>query len=108
MEPWRTPKQNSLPIKAILFIVLGAVVLIGFILQKTNPRLARVGPSISSNSSILCDVSVSAPAPITATQNEHIERYPVLESPESAAADDFPAREVPYFWLVGGTLPFKR
>jgi CHAT domain len=91
MEPGQTPKQNSLPVKAILFIVVGAAVVIWVILQRNSPRQSSVAPPGSTNSSIANDVSTPptqpAPAPMTATQNEHVERYPLLDSPESAAAE---------------------
>jgi hypothetical protein len=84
MEPGQTPKENSLPVKAILFIVVGAAVLIWFILQRNSPRRSSVAPgsSISNDASAL-----PPPAPVTATQNEQVERYPLLDSPESASAD---------------------
>jgi hypothetical protein len=88
MDPGQTPKQNSLPVKAILLIVLGAAVVIWFILQKSSPRQTSVAPPPPSSSSISNDVSSNtAPTPMTATQNEHVDRYPLLDSPESAAAD---------------------
>jgi hypothetical protein len=88
MEPGQTPKQSSLPVMAILFIVLGAAVVIWFILQRNSPQQTGVAPPSSSGSSMSNEVSAPPPpVPITAKQNEHVERYPLLDSPESAAAD---------------------
>src|ERR1700688_1006613 len=88
MEPAQTPKRSTLPVKAILFIVLGAAVVIWYILQRNSPQQTSVAPPSSSGSSMSNEVSAPPPpVPITATQNEHVERYPLLDSPESAAAD---------------------
>src|ERR1700721_2942657 len=88
MEPGQTPKRSTLPVKAILLIVLSAAVVIWFILQRNGSLQYRVGPRVSSNSSMSNDVSTNtAAAPTAVAQDEHVERYPLLDSPESAAAD---------------------
>jgi hypothetical protein len=88
MEPGQTPKRSTLPVKAILLIVLSAAVVIWFILQRNGSLQYRVGPPVSSNSSMSNDVSTNtAAAPTAVAQDEHVERYPLLDSPESAAAD---------------------
>jgi len=91
MESGQTPKQNTLPIKAILLIVLGAAVVIWFILQRNRPQQSSVAPPASSGSSISNDVSTNTAAPTVATQNEQVERYPMLDSPDAVPADqEFP------------------
>ncbi len=103
MESGQTPKQNTLPIKAILLIVLGAAVVIWFILQRSRPRQSSVAPPISSGSSISSDVSVPGPLPAAVnqsapvrprsapTRSEQVERYPMLDSPDTVTADqEFP------------------
>jgi hypothetical protein len=91
MESGQTPKQNTVPIKAILLIVPGAAVVIRFILQRNRPQQSSVAPPASSGSSISNDVSTNTAAPTVATQNEQVERYPMLDSPDAVPADqEFP------------------
>jgi hypothetical protein len=100
MESGQTPKQNTLPIKAILLIVLGAGVVIWFILQRTSPRQSSVAPPVPSGSSISNSMSVpappssmsaSAPRSPAIAQPEQVERYPMLDSPDAVPADqEFP------------------
>ena len=97
MDPVPAPKQNTLPIKTILLILLGAAIAIWFILQRNKPRESSGNPPISHGGGFGNDTSegstVPAPDPkqVSGAQDERVERYPMLDSPDSVAADqEFP------------------
>jgi hypothetical protein len=87
------PKANTLPIKPILLIVLAAGVAIWFISQRNNSS-NRTAPRTSSNNSLsnsLSNGATSASAP--GDQNERVEKYPMLASPDQEPPDkEFPVQ----------------
>jgi hypothetical protein len=82
---------SAISVKTILLVLLGAAVVVWFILRP-NPTSAPP----TSGSSIGNDMSTgasraSAPSPATAAQNERIERYPMLDCPDAVPPDqEFP------------------
>ena len=91
MDSGQSPKSNTLPVKTILLILLGAAIAIWFILQRNKPQGL---PRVSSGSSIANDMSNATALPTQATSQAHqerVERYPMLDSPDSVTADqEFP------------------
>jgi hypothetical protein len=102
MNPEPLPKTNEFPLKKILWIVLGAAVVIWFILQRNNtPRIASsgsqtssAGPAARSNSSLSDEMSSGTSATtntgssqVPQQQNERVERYPMLDAPDSVAPE---------------------
>jgi hypothetical protein len=84
MDPGPSPKQNTLPVKAILLIVLVASVAVWFILRRNNPQ--QTSARSSSSGSMANDLS-NGTAQSAATHDERVERYPMLDSPDSVAVD---------------------
>jgi CHAT domain len=92
-EPEPSPKTNASPVKMILWIVLGAAVVIWFILQRNTSQTPSAGPAARSNSSLSNEMSAgtsSYPAPPSQAaqqQNERVERYPMLDAPDEVALE---------------------
>ncbi len=101
MIPEPLPKTSASPVKKILWIVIGAAVVIWFILQRNPSRPApdgyqqsSVGSASRSNSSLANDMSAGTPANPSAgssqvpqEQNERVERYPMLDAPDEVAPE---------------------
>jgi CHAT domain-containing protein len=91
MDSGQSPKSNTLPVKTILLILLGAAIAIWFILQRNKPPGL---PRVSSGGSIANDMSNATALPTPAASpapQERVERYPMLDSPDSVTADqEFP------------------
>ena len=99
MNPQPQPKTNALPVKAILWIVLGAAVVIWFIVQRNTSRpspggqqsgvapAARSKSSLSNEMSAPSNASVAPPQSLPGGQDERIERYPMLDSPDEVAPE---------------------
>ena len=94
MKPEPSAKANASPVKMILWIVLGAAVVIWFILQRNTSQTPSAGPAARSNSSLSNDMSAGtssypAPPPPQAAQqqNERVERYPMLDAPDEVALE---------------------
>ncbi len=91
-----TPKE-PVPVKMILFIVLGAAALVWFITQR-NSRVPGAVPA-ASTSSMSNNMAADAPpppppatpAPVAQAREEELERYPMLDCPDAAPSDqEFP------------------
>jgi hypothetical protein len=96
MNPEPVPKTNQIPVKTILWIVLGTAVIIWFILQRNNA--SQPAPTVRPNSSIANDMSPgtttsagAAPSQVQPERNERVERYPMLDAPDDVAPEqEFP------------------
>jgi hypothetical protein len=101
MIPEPSPKTNAFPLKTILWIVAGAAVVIWFILQRNTAQPAPsgsqqsgAGPAARPNSSIANDMSAgtatnasTSSSQVPEEQNQRVERYPMLDSPDEVAPE---------------------
>ena len=88
MDSAQPPKSNSLPVKTILLILLGAAIAIWFILQGNQPQGIPRGSSSSPIANDISNHPLPGPSP---APGESVEKYPMLDSPDSVAADqEFP------------------
>src|SRR5208282_6934825 len=80
-----TPGSAPTPVRPILFIVLGAAVVIWFIVQR-NSRVPHPTPAASQNS-LANNVTAEPPK----ASEEQIERYPMLDCPDAVPPEqEFP------------------
>jgi hypothetical protein len=95
MEPPPSPQpQGSIPVKKIVFVLLGIAAVAWYIGQRNTPTApARSG----QHNSMANDMSAGTSAPATpastatAAQNEAVERYPMMASPDEVQPEkEFP------------------
>src|ERR1700678_4540798 len=90
MDPGLSPKPKGVaPAKKSLFVVLGVAIAIWYIAHQNTQTAPRVGPhsSISNDMSAGPGSPTVAPSPVSATQNERVERYPLILSPDQVQPD---------------------
>ena len=94
MNPEPSPKISASPVKMILWIVVGAAVVIWFILQRNTFQAPSAGPAARSNSSLANDMSAgtttypnSGSSQVPQQQNQRVERYPMLDAPDEVALE---------------------
>ena len=95
MEPPPSPQpQSSIPVKKIVFVLLGIAAVAWYIGQRNTPSApARPG----QHNSMANDMSDGTRVPVTPTstapaaQNEAVERYPMIASPDEVQPEkEFP------------------
>ena len=96
MEPPPSPQpQSSIPVKKIVFVLLGIAAVAWYIGQRNTPTASA--PLRPGHNSMANDMSAGTSSPATPTstapavQNEAVERYPMIASPaEVQPEQEFP------------------
>ena len=90
MDPGLPPKPKGVaPPKKSLFVLLGIAIAIWYIAHQNT----QTTPRVAHHSSIANDMSAGPgspavpPSPASATQNERVERYPLIMSPDQVQPD---------------------
>ena len=95
MKPEPSPKTNASPVKMILWIVLGAAVVIWFILQRNTSQTPSAGPAARSNSSLSNDMSAGTSS------------YPSSDPPRLPSSKMNGSRDTPC-WMLRMRWPWSK